>query len=123
MSKLIFGPKFFIPEGEMTMNNLRYFVEENKLILAFTSNKSSYEYTVSLKRSDKQFGFHLINYEEYDDYNLYQFGCSLTEFAKFLQEKENSMVNYEDDINKKRKKIKRIMRKDKRINLLLQRNI
>ncbi|GMA46932.1 hypothetical protein [Tetragenococcus muriaticus] len=60
------------------MNNLRYFVEENKLILAFTSNKSSYEYTVSLKRSDKQFGFHLINYEEYDDYNLYQFGCSLT---------------------------------------------
>ncbi|GMA54774.1 hypothetical protein GCM10025857_61310 [Alicyclobacillus contaminans] len=81
------------------MNNLEYFIEKNELIFAFTSDKLSYEYKISLKRSDKQFDFQLINYEEYEDYNFYQFGCSLAEFAEFLQEQENSMVIYEDDTN------------------------
>lgn len=79
----------------MAMNNLKYFVEDNELIIEFTSNKAAYEYIIALKRDDSQFEFQLMKYEEYDNYNFYQFSCSLFEFAKFLQENENLVFIYD----------------------------
>lgn len=81
------------------MNNLGYFVENNKLVVAFTSKKMTYEYSITLNRGDTKFDFQPVIYEEYEDYNFYQFSCSLADFANFLQEKENSMSIQEDDEN------------------------
>lgn len=82
----------------MTMNNLKYLVEENNLIIEFTSKKTAYEYTVSLKRGDTHFYFQLLSYEEYDEYFLYKFTCSLNDFAEFLNEKEDSALLDEENV-------------------------
>jgi len=89
-------------KGILTMNNLRYFVADNKLVVAFTSKKTTYEYSITLNRGDAKFDFQSEIYEEYEDYNFYQFSCSLADFANFLQEKENSMSIQEEDENDNR---------------------
>jgi len=54
-------------EGILAMNNLRYFVEDNKLVVAFTSKKTTYEYSITLNRGDTKFDFQPVIYEEYED--------------------------------------------------------
>jgi CDP-glycerol glycerophosphotransferase (TagB/SpsB family) len=91
------------------MNNISYYVEEEQLVLEFTSPKDLFDYEISLDRGKLKFKFTLKEKRDKDASTKYIFSLPLKQFVEFLKFNKNYLSdklsdkkqqNFEIDIYK-----------------------